>query len=114
MTSVDRRDRQLEANVRSELALDPRVDVASTVAVGVQAGFVTLRGTVASLKQRRAVLRAVKRCLGVCGIGDRLLVRVAAGHRPGDAELRGAALQALADAPGLAADSLDIRASDGW
>ena len=113
MTTVDRHDRKLEANVRSELALDPRVDGASTVAVGVQAGFVTLRGTVASLKQRRAVLRAVKRCLGVSGIGDRLQVRVAAGHRPGDAGLRGAALQALVDTPGLAADWLDVRVSDG-
>jgi osmotically-inducible protein OsmY len=81
MTAVEFRDRRLEAAVRSELALDPRIDDASSIAVGVQAGFVTLRGTVASVRQRRAAVRVVKRCLGVSGIGDRLQLRTAAAPR---------------------------------
>ena len=50
----------------------------------------------------------------VTGIGDRLRVRIGAGRRRGDVELRGAALQALVDEPELAADWLDVKVADGW
>ncbi|MCW2985424.1 MAG: Osmotically-inducible protein OsmY, contains domain [Conexibacter sp.] len=65
-------DRALHADVRGELARDPRIDEPEVIAVDVDAGFVTLRGVVASRSQRRAILRAARRCVGVIGIGDQL------------------------------------------
>jgi osmotically-inducible protein OsmY len=110
----DLSDFRLEVEVRGEVARDPRVDDAEAIAVAVDAGFVTLRGTVATHKDRRAVVRAARRCGGVTGIGDRLQVRVTARRGSGDAELRASALQALIDEPELTADELDVRVNDGW
>jgi osmotically-inducible protein OsmY len=109
----DLSDYRLDVAVRGELARDPRVDDAEAIAVAVDGGFVTLRGTVATHKDRRAVVRAARRCGGVTGIGDRLQVRATANRRSGDAELRAAALQALIDEPALTADELDVRVDDG-
>lgn len=112
---MDVSDRRLEADVRGELARDPRIDDPYAIAVRVQGGFVILRGTVASPRQQQSAVRAAKRCRGVSGVGDLLeVVRVGAGSRRRDAELRGAALHRLLDEPGLAADWLDVRVSDGW
>jgi osmotically-inducible protein OsmY len=107
-------DRRLEAEIRHELAVDPRVEDPGAIAIAADAGFVSVRGTVASMRQRRAVLHRVERSHGVMGIGDRLRVHIGAGPRRGDIELRGAALQALVDAPELAADWLDVEVADGW
>jgi hypothetical protein len=82
---MDIRDSRLLEAVRGELALDPLIDDPSTIAVGVQAGFVTLRGTVPSVGQRRSAVRAADRCLGIAGIGNRLQVRTATALRPPDA-----------------------------
>jgi osmotically-inducible protein OsmY len=65
-------DRALQADVRGELARDPRIDEPEVIDVAVDAGFVTLRGVIASRSQRRAIVRAARRCVGVTGIGDRL------------------------------------------
>jgi osmotically-inducible protein OsmY len=106
-------DRRLEAEVRHELARDPRVEDPGAIAIAADAGFVSARGTVASMRQRRAVLHRVERSHGVTGIGDRLRVHIAAGHRRSGVELRGAAVQALVDEPELAAAWLDVEVADG-
>jgi osmotically-inducible protein OsmY len=110
----DLSDFRLEAAVRSALARDARIDDAQVIAVAVEAGFVTLRGTVATLAQRRAAVRAARVCFGVTGIGDRLQVRATSDRRRGDAELRAAALQTLIDEPGLTAEGLDVRVKERW
>jgi osmotically-inducible protein OsmY len=86
---------QLEADVRAELAWDPKIKDAEEIAVAADAGTVMLRGTVGSLHQRHAAITAAKRVLGTFEVDDRLDVRLMDGLARDDAEIRGAALQAL-------------------
>jgi osmotically-inducible protein OsmY len=87
-------DVELQQAVKDELLADPRVD-SSQVAVSVQDGFVTLRGTVGSPRQKIEAGRAVRRVFGVRDVTNDLEVRILVGDRRDDAELRADVLQAL-------------------
>ena len=87
-------DRELESTVADELSWDPKVDDAA-IAVSADAGTVTLRGTVGSLRQKREAQKAAERVYGVVRVGNELDVRLRTEHRREDAHLRGNVLQAL-------------------
>ena len=87
-------DAQLKADITDELFWDPRVDDAE-IAVFTDQGLVTLRGTVGSLGAKYAAKSATKRVWGVSDVDNELDVRLLAGHRRSDAELRGSVLKAL-------------------
>jgi osmotically-inducible protein OsmY len=57
-------DDELRCQVAAELSWDPRVD-SEAVEVYADSGTVTLRGTVASLRQNRAASKAAARVRGV-------------------------------------------------
>jgi osmotically-inducible protein OsmY len=103
-------DDKLRNNVADELLWDPRVD-ADAIAVSAQAGVVTLRGTVGSLRERREATSAAKRVFGVARVENDLKVRLLDQHRRGDADLRGAVLQALM-LDGLVPSSVDVKVED--
>ncbi|HEX6713653.1 MAG TPA: BON domain-containing protein [Thermoleophilaceae bacterium] len=102
---------ELRHAVDEELSWEPRVDNAA-VAVETQAGIVTLRGTVGSLRERFEARKAAKRVYGVRSVNDELEVRILGEKSRDDADLRGAVLQALmldSEVP----SSVDARAKNG-
>jgi osmotically-inducible protein OsmY len=82
--------------VEDELAWDPKVR-SEAVAVSADDGAVTLRGTVGSLREKRAAKKAAERVRGVIEVENELEVLpfMTDGDRD-DAALRGDVLQALA------------------
>ncbi len=87
---------------RTALERDPRIAHAAEVAVAEREGRVTLRGTVRSIHQRRTAVEIAKSVRGVRAVEDGL--RIDPRDHSLDNEIRGAALQALAD-DGLPAGS---------
>jgi osmotically-inducible protein OsmY len=105
---------QLEADVRDELANDPRLPYVDEIAVEAYGGAVTLRGTVGSFAQQRAAVADARRTRGVFDVYDELEVRLLNQDRRKDAEIRGAALQRLIWDPEIPGDYLDVGVTDGW
>ena len=104
----------IEDAVRESLDSDPQLRHPSEVAVSVEDGAVTLRGTVGSFSQRRAAVRDARKVKGVDYVYDHIEVRLLDVESRSDAELRGMALQAIAwdaDAP---AELIDVKVTDGW
>ena len=95
---------------RSALERDPRIAHAAEVAVAEREGRVTLRGTVRSIHQRRTAVEIARSVPGVRAVEDGL--RIDPRDHTRDAEIRGAALQALAD-DGVPA-AVDVTVANGW
>ena len=68
-------DAELRRQVAAELSWDPRVD-SEVIEVSADSGTVTLRGTVDSLRQKRAVSQATARVRGVIRVADEVRVRI--------------------------------------
>jgi osmotically-inducible protein OsmY len=106
-------DEQLKDDVRAELRWDAQVVDPSEIAVSVVGEVVTLRGTVGSLPQRRAAVRAARRVLGVARVEDQLEVCLLTADGREDAEIRGAALQALDWNVAVPATRIDVQVEYG-
>jgi osmotically-inducible protein OsmY len=96
----------------SELFWDPAVR-ATEVAVSVDGGRVTLRGTVGSQHERRAACKAAKRVHGVTDVRDELRVKLMSDCSRPDAELRGMALQALVWNGQVPDEGIEVTVKDG-
>ena len=68
-------DDELQDWVREELCWDPKVDSAA-IAVSASDGEVTLRGTVASFREKREAQKAAARVYGVTSVRNELDVRI--------------------------------------
>jgi osmotically-inducible protein OsmY len=86
---------RLRAAVAAELSWDPRVD-GTDITVSAEGGRVTLRGTVASFRQKREADNAARRVYGITAISNYLEVRLPDQHRRPDADVRSDVRQALA------------------
>jgi osmotically-inducible protein OsmY len=106
-------DIELEENVRSALARDPRVDHDQAIAVFASAGVVTLRGTVESVKQRHAAVEDARAVTGVDAVYDELNLRPLP-HDPHDDEIRGTVLQLLIRDPRVPETTIDVAVADRW
>ena len=87
-------DDELRRQVAAELSWDPQVD-SEVIEVSADSGTVTLRGTVASLRQKRAGSKAAARVRGVIRVANELQVRIPGGDQRDDDDLRGDVLEAL-------------------
>jgi osmotically-inducible protein OsmY len=87
-------DDELRRQVSAELSWDPQVD-SEAIEVSVDGGTVTLRGTVGSLRQKRAGSNAAARVGGVTRVANELAVRIADTDWRDDEDLRGDVLEAL-------------------
>jgi osmotically-inducible protein OsmY len=87
-------DTDLVDNVSDELFWDPKVDN-EAIAVAANAGTVTLRGTVGSLREKREAKSAAQRVIGVLEVDNQLKVRLMGDLGRIDADIRGDVLQAL-------------------
>jgi osmotically-inducible protein OsmY len=93
-TEATMTDDELRCQVAAELSWDPRVD-SEAVEVYADIGTVTLRGTVASLRQNRAASKAAARVRGVIRVANKLRVRIPDRDQRDDDDLRGDVLEAL-------------------
>jgi osmotically-inducible protein OsmY len=104
---------ELGDNVRSALERDPRILDPIDIAVSADGITVTLRGTVRSIKQRRAAVEDAKSTEGVREVIDDLRVRWLEDDVWDDA-LRGAALQSLIWDAEVPAETIEVEVKDGW
>jgi osmotically-inducible protein OsmY len=105
---------EMEAQVVDKLKLDPRIPAAEAIAVTADEGAVTLRGSVHTFAQRRAAVADARQVEGVDDVFDELDVRLLDSFVREDADIRGAALQALMWDVEIPAESIDVRVEDGW
>jgi len=106
-----RSDGRLRTAVADELSRHPQID-RQAVAVGVDGGVVTLRGTVATTAQKRAAAKAARTDPGVRRVDNGLHVEPLPAARRPDAHLRATVLQSLLDDPRVPA-SVDARVANG-
>jgi osmotically-inducible protein OsmY len=104
-------DDELRRRVAAELSWDPQVD-GEAIEVSAGGGTVTLRGTVASIRQKRAGGRAAARVRGVTLVVDELRVRIPDRDGRDDEDLRGDVREALM-LSGSVPMSVDAQARDG-
>jgi osmotically-inducible protein OsmY len=105
-------DYDLECSVTEELRWEPKLD-SNAIAVSANDGEVTLRGTVASFREKRDAEKTAQRVYGVRYVTNQLRVRPLADRRRDDADLRGAVLRAL-HYDSLIPRTVDARVDDGW
>jgi osmotically-inducible protein OsmY len=96
--------------IRAALEGDARIAHAAEVAVAEREGMVTLRGTVRSAHQSRTAVEIATSVPGVRAVENGL--RIDPRDHARDNEIRGAALQVLAD-DGVPA-RVDVDVSNGW
>lgn len=105
-------DKVITEEARATLERDSRIPHPAEIAVSSRAGTVTLRGTVSSLQQHRAAVEIARSVKGVREVEDEL--KIDPRDRWIDAEVRGAALQALMSNERVPADRIDVKVADGW
>lgn len=98
--------------IQARLVRDERIPHPAEIAISEQAGTVTLRGSVGSPHQRRAVVEIARSTRRVRQVEDQLSVDLR--DRWQDDEVRGRALQALMSSAQVPADRVDVRVANGW
>ena len=88
------KDDDLRRHVAAELSWDPQVG-SEAIEVSAASGMVTLRGTVTSIRLKRAGSRAAARVRGVTRVANELRVQIPDKDRRDDEDLRGDVLEAL-------------------
>ena len=88
------KDDDLRRHVAAELSWDPQVD-SEAIEVSAVSGLVTLRGTVTSLRLKRAGSSAAARVRGVTRVTNELRVQIPDKDRRDDEDLRGDVLEAM-------------------
>jgi len=98
--------------IRTTLESDARVEHPREIAISCQAGWVVLRGTVATPRQRSVAHEVARSAPGVRGV--EVALRVDLRDRWDDGELRGTALQALITDAEVPADRVDVLVANAW
>jgi len=105
-------DERLRVDVTDEIRWDPKID-GRAIAVSVDDGIVTLRGTVGSYFEKREAKKAAERIWGVKWVdADHLDVRFLENFVQDDVDLRGSVLQALM-LDSLVPSTIDVKVKDG-
>src|SRR5262249_6524458 len=91
---VTKDDDDVRRWVVEELYWEPKFD-GEAIAVSVDEGRVTLRGTVGSFHEKREAQKSAERVYGVESVKNELTVRLLGKHGRDNAELRADVLQAL-------------------
>ena len=104
----------IETRLLADLASDPRIPNHDAIAVAAEEGVVTLRGSVGSFAQRRAAVADARKIDGVEDVDDEIDVRLENADMRADADIRGAALQALIWDVEIPSESIEVRVEDGW
>ena len=107
-----RSDNNLREDVLLELKWDPKISLASDIAVAVKDGVVTLSGFVPSFWEKDAAEKAVKRVYGVRGIANDIEVKLF--WQRTDPEIARDAVHELESHVSIPADRIKVTVKDGW
>jgi osmotically-inducible protein OsmY len=106
-------DSQIHRDVLEELRWDSRVDE-TEVGVEVDAGVVTLTGTVTSWAKRTAAQEAARRVIGVLDVANDIKVKVPGGLARNDTEIAQAVRRALEWDVFVPEEKISSTVSDGF
>jgi osmotically-inducible protein OsmY len=98
--------------IRAKLEDDPHIHHPAEIAMSEQRGDVTLRGSVASFKERQIAVQIAKSVRGVRAVEDQLMVDLR--NHWDDDVVRGLALQKLMSSDEVPADRVDVKVDGGW
>ncbi|MBV8431851.1 MAG: BON domain-containing protein [Solirubrobacterales bacterium] len=84
------------------------------IEVAAQGDFVTLRGTVETLRERHAAIDDARQIDGVREIDDQLALELGGSDRRGDEKICGVALQKLIRDPEVPAEAIKVKVRNGW
>jgi osmotically-inducible protein OsmY len=113
MVTAIKSDVTLQEDVLAELDWDPAVEV-TDVGVEVNAGVITLTGTVDDYATKQAAERATFRVDGVRAVANDVTVRPAWSGEPSDTDIARAIADAFDWDSGIPDDAIDIRVANGW
>jgi osmotically-inducible protein OsmY len=114
MTQANKKtDTQIHRDVLEELRWDSRVDE-TEVGVELDAGVVTLTGTVTSWAKRVAAQEAARRVIGVLDVANDIKVKVPGGLTRSDTEIAQAVRRALEWDVFVPDEKITSTVSDGW
>jgi osmotically-inducible protein OsmY len=99
--------------VIATIGRDPRIPDPTEIAVSVDGGIATLRGTVETFLQRKAAEEDALKTKGIFDVYDRLKVDPLGLHRRADREIRAAALQTLMSDVEVPSDSIHVEVREG-
>lgn len=106
-------DKDLERDVKEELAFDPRVDV-KAIAVSAKGGVVTLSGSAPTYAAKLAASRDAERVSGVSAVVEHMDVSLPDLHARTDADLAKAAADALRWDVEVPQGEIKTSVRDGW
>jgi len=106
-------DKDLERDVRDELAFDPRVDV-KAITVSAKDGVVTLSGSAPTYAAKLAAYHGVERVSGVNVVVEHMDVSLPDMHARSDADLAKAVADALRWDVEVPHDKIKASVRDGW
>lgn len=106
-------DKDLERDVKEELAFDPRVDV-KAIAVSAKGGVVTLSGSAPTYAAKLAASRDAERVSGVSAVVEHMDVSLPDLHARTDADLAKAAADALRWDVEVPKGEIKTSVRDGW
>ena len=106
-------DKDLERDVKEELAFDPRVDV-KAIAVSAKGGVVTLSGSAPTYAAKLAASRDAERVSGVSAVVEHMDVSLPDMHARTDADLAKAAADALRWDVEVPQGEIKTSVRDGW
>ena len=108
-----RSDKDLERDVRDELAFDPRVDV-KAITVSAKGGVVTLSGSAPTYAAKLAACHDAERVSGVNVVVEHLDVSLPDMHARSDGDLAKAVADALRWDVEVPHDKIKTSVRDGW
>lgn len=106
-------DKDLERDVREELAFDPRVDV-KAITVSAKGGVVTLSGSVPTYAAKVAAYHDAERVGGVSVLVEHMDVSLPDMHARSDADLANAVADALRWDVEVPHSTIKTSVRDGW
>lgn len=106
-------DKDLERDVKEELAFDPRVDV-KAITVSAKSGVVTLSGSAPTYAAKIAASRDVERVSGVNVVVEHMDVSLPDMHARSDADLAKAVADGLRWDVEVPHDKIKTSVRDGW
>lgn len=106
-------DKQLQTDVMDELKWDPILDAAE-IGVAVKNGIVTLSGEVSTYAKKLAAENAAHRVKDVKGIAQEITVKLLLDGIRTDAEIAGAAINALRWSSNVPDEKISVKAENGW
>jgi osmotically-inducible protein OsmY len=106
-------DSELQRDVLDELNWEPGID-ATEIGVSVKDGIVVLTGAVKSLNEKWTAARAAERVQNVRAVTDELAVKLPGDSRYTDADIAGAAANALDWNTSIPPDRVKLVVDKGW